>query len=257
MSYNGYKDNFLNKNFDYIVSASIKEYDMRDAGFNILISEGALNQRTIDYLAGLPKQVRKIKLGLMQKENKELTKIQNEGFRKYRKLFLEANELTDDNIISVHKDAIIVVNKRITKTKFDTVEFRPKERYSSYYHINNCEYYYSKLTNDLSIKGLGKSTSKPYIYHKEYMIKTIKKIIKLNEVSRKSACIYLRDFMDKYRKMELKMEYYRELNNTPYFTYILFDHVLQLEDPDPILEDCIDINYNYDNILMEFVRMIY
>lgn len=257
MSYNGYKDSFLNKNFDYIISANIKEYDMKDAGFNILISEGALNQRTIDYLKSLPKQIRKVKLGLMQKNNKELTKILNEGFRKYRKLFLEANELTDDNIIAVHKDAIIVVNKRIKVTKFNTVEFRAKEKYSSYYHINNCEYYYSKASNELVIKGLGKSSSKPYIYHKDYMIKTIKKIIRLNEVSRKSACIYLRKFMDKYRKMELDIEYYRDLSIDPYFTYRLYNNIIQLEEADPILEDCLDINYNYDHILMEFIRLIY
>lgn len=247
------KDNYTNKEFDYIPSATIKEYDMKSAGMNILISKKLLTPEQIDYLNSLPKEKRNYEIGIMQKNNKDLVKVINMGFKEYRKRFFEANEIDSSNVISIKRDAIFVVNTRIKHTKFDSILFRSKNKYSSYYRINNIELFYSKRENRLDIKGIDDDELK---YHKN-IISFLKKIIKLNEISNVSARRYLYNFADRYRKLELNRGYYREFKvngqfrlksemASAYFTIEVVDEYSDIE-----------INYNYMNVILPLIKMIF
>lgn len=257
MLYNPNKHSYLNKSFDYIASGNIKEYDIKSAGFNMLIAAKAIDQKTINYLNSLPKQKRKVVEGLMQRENKELTKVINEGLCKYRRLFIEANGLEDEQILTVKRDAIFVINAKIKQSKFDNVEFRPKNSYTSYYYIDGIEYYYSPINDTLDYKNLADNFNKVK-EHEKFMFKFLKEVFRLNAVSRESASKYIKEFADKYRKKKLPMGYYRELNESSLYRLkgMTIGHSdLAVDIPADI--DDIDIRYNYLNIILPLVRLVY
>lgn len=247
------KHNYINKAFDYIPSANIKEYDIKSAGFNILIAKGLLSQEQIEHLEELPKERRNIEIGLMQKNNKELSKARNEGLKEYRKKFFEANGLDSESVISIKSDAIFVVNKPIKYTRFDNILFRQKNKYSSYYRINNIELYFSKRDNKLDVKGINDlDLSK----HKHFM-SFLKKIIKLNEISNSSARNYLYDFADRYRKLMLPIDYYREFKSGGAFRLKQTLEFAHFETDIIDDKDELNIAYNYVNIIIPLIKMIY
>ena len=117
-----YKRHFyINKDIDQKVNEEIIEYDMKSAGLSIIKSGKLLDERMISLLEILPKDQRSIKIGNLQKRDKELTRKLNEGFEYYRKVFLESNDVKDDDIISIKKDAIFTT-KRCKNMEFDYVK---------------------------------------------------------------------------------------------------------------------------------------
>lgn len=245
---------YVNPNYDYIKGATIKEYDIKAAGYNILIAANLLSDEKIKYYDSLPKYKRNVKIGLLEKSNKKYSKAISEGLIKYRKLFFEANNIDENSVISIRRDAIFVANTRITKTQFDNIYFVPKNKYSSYYQLNKCDFLFSRRDDILHVKGINDNLLK---LHEKYMLKFMKKLFALNEVSNKAACNYLYEFADKYRKKKLPLEYYRELDTglfrikdlkyngrnvgVSYINYI----------------DDIDINYNYMIYIVPLIGMIY
>lgn len=247
------KHNYVNKDFDYIPSASIKEYDIKSAGFNMLIASGLLSDKQIEYLSSLPKKQLNVKIGLMQREDKAITKAINEGLKIYRRKFFEANELDSDSVISIKRDAIFIVNKPIKNTKFDNVLFRVKNKYSSYYRIDNIELYYSKRENKIDVKGIDDND---LVNHRKFL-SFLKKVIKLNEVSNSSAKAYLYDFADRYRKRKLDLDYYREFKSRGEFRLdqTFESGYLEMDVTDDI--ESLNISYNYINIIIPLIKMIY
>lgn len=245
---------FINKNYDYIVGANIKEYDMKSGGFNILIAYNTLSPDTIERLKALPKQRRNVIIGKMQKSNKELTKILNEGFTEYRRKFFEANKIDDINILAIRKDAIFTVNAKVKQKSFGNVSFSSKNRYSSYYLLNNMQFLYSKSRNVIDIKGIDDEMLK---LHENYMLAFMRKLFGLNEVSNKAACDYLYKFADEYRNKKLKKGFYRELNTDS--KYRIKDYYIG---GNPIVADIakkknIDIMYNYNNYIRPLINYMF
>lgn len=248
------KSLFVNKSYDYIVGANIKEYDMKSGGFNILISYNALSKETIENLRAMPKEKRNIVIGKMQIKNKELSKILNQGFEDYRKKFFEANEIEDINILAIRKDAIFTVNTKVKQKTFDNIVFSSKNKYSSYYLLDNKQFLFSKSRNLLDIKGINDETLK---LHENYMLAFMKKLFALNEVSNRAACDYLYDFANKYRNKELKKGFYRELNLQSKYRLkdktiggcAVIGNIVKKKD--------IDISYNYNTFIRPLINYIF
>lgn len=245
---------FVNKNYDYIVGANIKEYDMKSGGFNILISYEALSSEMIERLRAMDKTKRNVVIGKMQREDKELTKILNEGFTEYRRKFFEANNIDDMNILAIRKDAIFTVNAKVKQKSFDNIVFSSKNKYSSYYLLNGMQFLYSRARNTIDVKGIDDETLK---YHENYMLAFMKKLFALNEVSNKAACDYLYKFADDYRNKELKKGFYRELNFDSKFRiqshyiggYGVVGEIVKKKD--------IDIMYNYNTYIRPLINYIF
>ena len=245
---------FINKNYDFIVGANIKEYDMKSGGFNILISYNALSPVDIERLKAMPKEARNIVIGKMQRSNKELTNVLNEGFTEYRRKFFEANNIDDMNILAIRKDAIFTVNAKVKQKSFDNITFSSKNRYSSYYLLNDMQFLYSKSRNIIDIKGISDEMLK---YHENYMLAFMKKLFGLNEVSNKAACDFLYKFADDYRNKKLKKGFYRELNSDS--KYRIKNHYIG---GNPILADIakkkdIDIMFNYNVYIKPLINYIF
>ena len=65
---------------------------------------------------------RHIAVGNLQREDKEFSNMLLKKFAEIRAVFIAENKLTDDNIISVKKDAIYTIG-RCKKTRFDLIAF--------------------------------------------------------------------------------------------------------------------------------------
>ena len=229
--YNPSKQTYYNPNIEYIFNNEIIEYDMKNAGINIIQHFKLLPQDQVDKLLNLDKTERHIAVGKLQRNDKGLSSAMSEKFAEMRGLFVSANNLSVDNIISVKKDAIYTVGS-CQNLKFGKVEFIPKNRYSSYIRFTdsmNIEIYYNPRGTD--IKGIGESGVNK---HRLYMLHFLSKIVSYLETKNASLKIFLRSFIDQYKGMELDAGYYIEFNNMS-------------RELNPM--------YNYQNVLIPLVQI--
>lgn len=245
------KDLYVNKNINYIFNKTIIEYDIESAGLNLLIKYKLLPEDILDKLKGLPKKKRVVEIGLLQKQYPDLKKQLNDSFIEIRRLFFEENELENDEIISIKKDAIFVT-RRLDKVIFDNVKFKEKNIYSSYIRLNSLEFYYND--EKLDIKNLTSDDSVLKL-HEDYMINFIKKYFKKMEYGDKEEQLkFIRMFIDKYKRKELEVGYYRTFDRNSIFQVndnsgISFDEYWEDK------KENLDISYNFYRILVPFSKI--
>lgn len=231
--YNPSKQTWLNPNIEYLFNEEITEYDIHDAGFSIIKQFDLLPKETISWLNNLNKGTeRHIAIGKLQRDYQGLSESLGKKFTEVRRAFIQTNDLSDDDIVSVKKDAIFTT-KSAKRTNFGQIHFMPKNRYTSYIRFpsnHNIEIYYSG--NDISIKGMGDIAIKR---HNLYMIDTIRDVIKMIENGDQKVKRYIIDFTEKYKRHELDQEFYIEMNN------ISRDY---------------NIRYNYENVVIPLVMII-
>lgn len=206
MGYNPNKQVWFNPNIEYIFDTDIIEYDMKDAGFNIIKEYRLLPERTIKDLEMLGKGIdRHIAIGKMQGKDKEFSDRLSQKFAEMRAVFIDSNSLADSDIISVKKDAIFAI-KECDVTTFGNIHFAEKNRYSSYIRFSNIgdiEIYYSD--NGMDVKGLGESTTN---MHRVYLIDFIKSVIQMLENKDSKVRRFVMQFIMDYKARRLDDEYY-------------------------------------------------
>ena len=87
----------------------IVEYDMRDGGLSIIEEDKLLPPNLIEKFSKMEKGIkRNAAIGKLRykKEYADIPAKQNAAFTKYRLLFGEFNELEDEDVLSIKKDAI-------------------------------------------------------------------------------------------------------------------------------------------------------
>lgn len=222
MGYSPKQTTWLNPNIEYLFDTDITEWDIQDAGFSLIKQFNLLSEEEIKRLTKLEKgKPRHIEVGKLQRDNKEFAEALNNAFAEARKIFIQTNNLSDDNIISVKKDAIFTTGN-INRVKFGQVIFSPKHTYSSYLrfsNIHNVEIYYSdqgmdfKQINDDVIKR-----------HRIYTVEFLKKFIQKMESKDPSIKRFMMNYIMNYKSLEMDEEYYLEFNNksnniNPLFNY--------------------------------------
>ena len=246
------KHNYTNKEIKFLVNTNIREYDMKAGGFSILKKKGCLSQSEIRYLESCPKLERNIYLGNKLKENKELVKIQMDGFKEARKLFFEANDLKEDSILSIKKDAIFIIKDIPKVTEIDDcINFRLANKYNSYYYLNENELYYTTKTNNIDLKGISDLKLE---LHKDYFLKDLSIIFSLAEKNNNAYLLkYLKKYRSKYLNGELDINCYRELNRESMFRLKqkLADNDVLIDNIDNI--DDIETSYNYINYIVPLI----
>lgn len=244
------KDVYNNMDILYLFNHYITEYDMRSAGFSLIKEFNLLPDKEIKYLSKLKKHNRDIKIGCMQRDNKEFSSNLVECFKLARKQFITANHLDEDSIISIKKDAIFCIEE-CKYTKFgENIEFRPKHVYTSFCTLKPpgstkvLQIFHNKY--ELSVKGISDDNIP---LHENYMCDFINKYFTLMlESNRDDVLKFLKVFSDKYKNLELDDGYYREFNDRSKF---------RLKD-DRISDICLDkedldISYNFINIITKFI----
>lgn len=241
------RHNYTNHDIGMIINGEIIEYDMKAAGMNLAREFGYIDSKILDHLETLDKERRNIYLGLMKKNDEQLSKKENQAFIEARKLFIVTNKLNVEDIVAIKKDAIFV-SRRCNVRKFGNIEFIPKNKYTSYMELNKLEFYYN--SNQLDIKGIGDSV---YDQHEHFMIEFFKTYFSLMEIDNKSKLIdYVTNFVYRYKSRLLDLRYYREMNvQSSYRMNIIVEKsVYGLDNIDNSSFDYIDISYNYFKYLV-------
>lgn len=241
-------DLYVNESNPYLFNTDIFEYDMKDAGFSLIKEFNLLDKSTIDKLSKQDKNTRKVNIGKIQKNNPELVKSLNNAFKEARRLFFEANQIENNDLISIKKDAIFICKLCKFQEFGKNINFRPKNSYTSYINIGRrIEFYYN--SDKLDVKGL---SDENYEKHKDYLIKFISQFIKSVESGNKIATIkMLRNFIDSYKWKELDIGYYRTFDNKSVFKVIEgdieFDRYQNVDE--------LDITYNF-YIILKLLKIV-
>jgi hypothetical protein len=241
------RHNYTNHDIGMIINGEIIEYDIRAAGMNLARQFGYIDDVILDKLEEMDKRTRNIKLGLLKKKDKQISKNENQAFVKARELFIVTNKLSVEDIVAIKKDAIFV-SRRCNERTFGKIEFVPKNKYTSYMELNKLEFYYN--SNQLDIKGIGDVV---YEKHEKFMIEFFKKYFVLMESGNRSQLIdFVTNFVYRYKSRLLEIDYYRELNvQSTYRTNIIVENgVYGLDNVNSSSFDYIDISYNYFNYLV-------
>ena len=239
----------------FLVGRNIREYDISKGNINILLYFNIINQETYNFLYNLPKMERQIRVGIMQKDDRIADAISN-GFKEMRTLFCTQNNIEENEILAIKKDALYIIDKVPQYIKFRNVEFLCKNLYTSFYYIGGLELYYNSKYEILDVKGISDNTLH---YHDNYMKDFLMYMFSLIEKRDYASAISdLNGFRNDYLNLKLPPGYYREFDNrslycvkykydglNSYIPGITYDH--QLKD--------LDISFN-NNILMELHRIL-
>lgn len=242
------RHNYLNPYVELLINERIYEYDIQSAGFNLLKYYHLIDDKTFKMLSRLDKKHRQIQIGLMCRKDSQLNKDLNDAFVNVRKEFFVANQIQDDEILSIKKDAIFIM-RPCDNVQFDNIFFVLKNLYTSFLLIDRKQLYYNK--DILDVKGIDNTLLEQ---HKDYMCDFISTYLNYLEFDNiKSLRKFLVEFSELYKERELPIEYYREFNTTSCYRYIkdrgvLFDSLGDI--------DMVDIRYNYLNIIIPMVNLI-
>jgi hypothetical protein len=203
------KSNYLNKDIDYLSNVKIYEYDMKSGGFSILKHKGFFSESEIEELNAMDKLSRNIYIGKKLAKHPEWNKTLIEGFKEVIKTLFETYNIDEKYVLSIKKDAIFLLNINLGKRiKTDYVNFELKNTYTSYYYLNNVEFYYNK--NKIDVKGISDSIVEK---HKDFFLYDLSKIFSLVERNNYSMIVkYLKKYRLQYINKELDIESYKEFN---------------------------------------------
>ena len=135
----------FNENIQYIFHTNICECDMVAASVSVCERYKLLTDEKIEWLKLLPKEKRTVEMGKMQKDKSFSDKMIS-GLLETRDIFINENRIKDEDIISLHSDALFIINKHKIKTKVNGIEFKIKNSYSSYIKYDDrMEMFYTKI----------------------------------------------------------------------------------------------------------------
>lgn len=244
------KDNYLNTQIPFIFNVPITEFDMKSAGFSLIQEYHLLDDSEIDRLSRFKKETRDKEIGKMQlrKKYSMLTKDLKASFVKARELFFTINNIDPANVISIKKDAIFLLHpEQIKTTKVSTfIDFREKHTYTAYIQLQNTlEIYYSPSQTD--VKGIKHNIDK----HQDYMLAFIRQFCsKMETTNTIKTMDFIRRFIDRYKKRELDIGYYREFNPNSLFVTTTGETYEEYD----VVED-LDVSYNFIKVLVKLAKI--
>lgn len=207
-----YKRTLYTKKVRFIIN-EIYEYDITKANISILLQNDIIDQKTYHMFEQMPKYQREVSIGYMQK-NQKLSKLISQGFENSRKKLIESNHLSEDDIISIKKDAFYTLRK-LQYIDFDHIHFTLRNQYDIYIYCRGIEIYYGlnelDLTDDgiIDVKGISDNKLELHSAYLSFIAYILKLVINNNT---RLAIQELMNFIQKYNNRELELDYYREFN---------------------------------------------
>ena len=195
-------DKLLTYNTDitYAFHGKITECDIREASLQIADRFHYLPDDVIDELKLLSKKDRVVRVGNIQKENPHFSEQYYSKLREIRRHFISTNKLTDENVISLHSDALFINSKKRLKMIIDDIEFKSKHRWTSYIRYNSIEMFYNDDDNSITYKGI---TDKLLQLHTIGLCRHILKVFQMIENNDERIFHYLSDYQSKYLQHQL------------------------------------------------------
>lgn len=150
------KDRYISPYYEWIVSASIQEYDLEKANISILLERGVISRKQYEYYANMPKRQREITVGCFLRDHPTVIEELKSGFISARRGFLVENSISEENILYIDKDSITTINCDAKKTRLsDTLNFRKKNVYHSFYRVFEVDllYYHDGVNEKYRLKN--------------------------------------------------------------------------------------------------------
>lgn len=199
---------------DYLLSTYIREYDISKANINVFYKYGVIDKTQYEQYLRMTREARQISIGLMLRDRPELNQVLKEGITEAKRMFFEANNIQEQDILSIKNDAIFIINKIPTYTKFGNIEFIMKNVYTSYYNLDGIELYYffDIVTGQekMDVKGIDDSK---LMLHKNYFMEFLAVCFNSAQTySIQDTIDIVTNFYIKYIGLELEPGYYREFN---------------------------------------------
>lgn len=145
---------WYNDQIQYRFHDHIMEYDMKAASVSVSEYFHLLDPETITQLKLLPKEKREIRMGLLQRDDKEFSDRLLSSIREIRRKFLETNGLSESDVLSLHSDACIISSTKKIKSNIDGIEFKHKGTWTGYMKYDKIEMFY--VDNTIEYKGIPK-----------------------------------------------------------------------------------------------------
>lgn len=235
------RDTWSNPSIPFLFNRNIIEYDIKQAGFSITKEYELLPASKIQKLAVMKEMDVKVRLGILQRDDKSFRDALSEGFQTARREFFAQNGLEADNILSIKKDAIFTIRECKKEHVGRYIHFRPKHQYSSYMKVGKRKMeLYHKSDGTIDVKGI---SDELVAVHEEGMLQFFRDFIKRMEQGDTTNTIrFLRSTIDAYKAFELPVDYYREFNAKSEYVTLAgerFDDYWEEE------KSNLDISYNY------------
>lgn len=236
-----------NRDYPFIHNNEVIEWDIKSANTSLMRYYQLQPDDIVDKLASMAKSQREIAVGKLMRKDKEFSRALEESFNKIINEFMEANNLTWDDIVSVKKDAVFVKNHGILKHDFGAVHFIPKNQYKHVLLLPKYEIYISN--EGIDVKGI---PNEKLELHKEGMLEFIKTALDTADdfIAMQK---FFKEYVQAYKRKELEFDAYREFNPDSLFT-IGGDFPMRT---DSMIEDdmeFLDISYNYINVIMPTIQ---
>lgn len=254
------KDMYLNKNINLITNKIIIEYDLKSANTSLCREYKLLPEDEIENIENMSKKNRVVNIGKIMRKNHKFKNELKLSFIDIRRRFFIMNNIQDDDILSIKKDAIFCL-KRCEFLEFGNCKFVEKNIYSSYMYLNNFEFYYGKKgfnfdNSILDIKGIDNEILKK---HDNYLIKFFKTLFShFESSSQQTQYEFIKRFLDKYKTLSLDVGYYREFNQESKIrltdSYVTYDEEIFI--PYEYKQKHLMIDYNFFNIIIPIIKMI-
>lgn len=241
---------WTNHDYQYLKNVTITEWDIKSAGLSVIKFHKLLPESEINKLENMSKKMRTIREGLYQRERPDLAEKIVKTLEDVRQGFVYINGIHQENVLSIKKDAIFLINKfpQIVNIK-DKFEFREKGKYTSYICLNKNEFF-MQPNGDLEVKGINTECLEK---QRDYFLKDISYFLKMGEkVGQNQMLSILRNYKRKYINMQLPIDTYRELDSG---MFRLKDGYITNEVDESLLDD-IDISQNYMNYLLPIFSLM-
>lgn len=232
----------------YVINKYITEYDIQKANISVLFHEGVIDESTYNMLYASDRDYRERYIGIMEKFDNSVYSKLSEGIIKFKRLFCEANDLNDEDILSIKNDAIYVIGKKCKYTQFDNIIFNDKTVYTLFVRLNRLEIYYDydKIRNNeiIDVKGINDNILP---LHKDFMISFLCDVFyRLQCSTVEDAIKCCSTFYEEYVGRKLDIGFYREFNADSKYRINSSNSSFYLDDILPSYLGAIDISTNLD-----------
>lgn len=192
---------WFNPDIQFMFHSNIVEYDMRAMSVSVSEKYGLLDEETIRVLKLLPKEQRTKRVGMLQRDDKNYSERLISCELETRRKFLEANNLDETNVISLHSDACIFNSKKKIINNIEGIEFKHANTWTSYMIYKGIEMFY--VDGVITYKGIPKEMlNKHTLGINKYLCTIFEKIENYDsgilDFIAKFQCRYLQDKLPEF-----------------------------------------------------------
>ena len=244
--------------FNFIFNGNIQEYDISKANINMLKAYGMISDEQFNNLFVSDKYIREKIVGEMEKENKELVKIIQNGIIEAKLALFEYNQIQNNEVVRIANDSVYINRPILLKQNVVPIlsgyqiNFALKNIFTSMIRLGKVLVFMNSTPNgyNVDIKGISKEKHQ---YHQMFL-SFICNIMEMIERSTKEDVLrYYHDFYNAYINLDLSINYYREFKSTS--CYRIKGGSIGAELLDESYKNKLDIEYNL-YILRELYKII-